>query len=109
MLWAIHCLDAPGSAPRRTAARPAHSARFREPGARPRPVLYGPLVADDGTTAVGSLIIVEAETREEVADYVATDPFTTSGVWQHVVVHAFSPSQRSPVQLAAAPRQTVAP
>ncbi|MGW3355988.1 YciI family protein [Streptomyces bungoensis] len=98
MLWAIHCLDAPGTAELRAAQRPAHSARLN---ATPvRPVLYGPLVADDGTTAVGSLIVVEAASREQVEEFALADPFAVSGVWERVDIQAFAPSQRSPVRLA---------
>ncbi|MGK5533016.1 YciI family protein [Streptomyces sp. URMC 129] len=100
MFWAIHCLDRPDTAGLRAAARPEHSARLRS-GTGPRPVFYGPLVADDGTTAIGSLIVVEADTREEVADWVAGDPFTTEGVWGRVDINALTPSDRSPVRLTA--------
>ncbi|MEV0177845.1 YciI family protein [Streptomyces sp. NPDC050625] len=97
MLWAIHCLDAPGTAELRAAQRPAHSARLR---ATPvRPVLYGPLVDTDGTTAVGSLIVVEAANREQVEEYAFADPFAVSGVWERIDIQAFTPSQRSPVRL----------
>ena len=97
MLWAIHCLDAPGTAELRAAQRPAHSARLH---ATPvRPVLYGPLVDADGTTAVGSLIVVEAADRKQVEEYAFTDPFAVSGVWERIDVQAFTPSQRSPVRL----------
>ncbi|WP_051901224.1 YciI family protein [Streptomyces aureus] len=97
MLWAIHCLDAPGTAGLRAALRPAHSARLR--AADVRPVLYGPLVDADGTTAVGSLIVVEAANRKQVEDYALADPFAVSGVWARIDIQAFTPSQRSPVRL----------
>lgn len=99
MLWAIHCLDAPGTAALRADQRPAHSARLR--AASVRPVLYGPLVAGDGTTAVGSLIVVEAETREQVEEFATGDPFAVSGVWERVEIQAFAPSERSPVRIGA--------
>ncbi|MFD0021847.1 YciI family protein [Streptomyces sp. NPDC058382] len=99
MLWAIHCLDAPGTAELRAAQRPAHSARLR--AANVRPVLYGPLVAEDGTTAVGSLIVVEAADREQVAEFATGDPFAVSGVWERIEIQAFAPSERSPVRIGA--------
>lgn len=97
-LWLVRCLDAPGTAERRRAARPEHSRRLREAGG-PRQVLYGPLVADDGETAVGSLLIVEAEDRAQVEKFFADDPFARDGVWHSVEVHAFVQSQSSPNQL----------
>ena len=97
MLWVIHCLDGPDAAARRAAARPEHSARLR--AGHLRPVLYGPLVTADGGDAIGSLIVIEAETRKEVADYVNGDPFAVSGVWERIDIQAFTPSERSPVRL----------
>ncbi|PZT72572.1 MULTISPECIES: YciI family protein [unclassified Streptomyces] len=97
MLWAIHCVDAPGSAELRAAQRPAHSARLR--AASVRPVLYGPLTAEDGTTAVGSLIVIEAADRAEAEEFATGDPFAVSGVWERVDVRAFVPSERSPVRI----------
>ncbi|GES33857.1 YciI family protein [Streptomyces angustmyceticus] len=101
MLWVIHCLDGPDTAELRAATRPAHSARLRT--ADLRPVLYGPLVPDDGAGAIGSLLVVEAPTRQAVADFVARDPFTVAGVWDRVSIHAFTASERSPVRLPPAP------
>lgn len=101
MLWVIHCLDGPDTAELRAATRPAHSARLRT--ADLCPVLYGPLVPDDGDGAIGSLLVVEAPTRQAVADFVAQDPFTVSGVWDSVSIHAFTASERSPVRLPPAP------
>ncbi|MFC3995597.1 YciI family protein [Nocardiopsis sediminis] len=99
MLWAVHCLDAPDSAEPRERARAAHSARLRAPG-DVTPLVYGRLMADDGTTAVGSLLVVAAEDRARVEAYVAEDPFMAEGVWAQVRIHAFSASANAPVPLA---------
>jgi uncharacterized protein YciI len=64
-----------------------------------RPVLYGRLMADDGQTAVGSLILVEAGERRQVERFVAEDPFTEAGVWGEVRIDAFLPSTSSPVSV----------
>ncbi|AKJ11327.1 hypothetical protein ABB07_15210 [Streptomyces incarnatus] len=108
MLWVIHCLDAPGTAGLRADQRPAHSARLR--AAPVVPVLYGPLVAEDGSTPVGSLILVEAETREQAEEFAFNDPFAVSGVWERIEVQAFAPSLNSPVRLTdAVPRTGAGP
>ncbi|MEU0007099.1 YciI family protein [Streptomyces sp. NPDC006314] len=104
MLWVIHCLDAPDTAALRADQRPAHSARLRT--ARVVPVLYGPLVAADGVTAVGSLIVVGAETREQVEEFAFHDPFAVSGVWERIDIQAFAPSQNSPVRLTGTMSRT---
>jgi len=82
---------------RRIAARPAHSARLK--AGYIKPVLYGPLVAQDGETVIGSLIIVEADAQDEVTRFFADDPFATQGVWREIRVHGLVVSQNSPVQL----------
>ncbi|MGH3917537.1 MAG: YciI family protein [Pseudonocardiaceae bacterium] len=96
MLWVVHCLDESGATQRRIAARPAHSARLR--AGHLKPVLYGPLVAPDGETVIGSLIIVEADTQEEVTQFYADDPFATQGVWREIRVYGLVLSQNSPVR-----------
>ena len=100
MLWVVHCLDESDATQRRIAARPAHSARLK--AGRVTPVLYGPLVAPDDETVIGSLIIVEADTQHEVMDFVADDPFTTQGVWREIQVHGLVISQSSPIQWSTA-------
>lgn len=42
----------------------------------------GPIFKDDACTQVdGSTFNVEAETRQEVVDFVLADPFAKGGVW----------------------------
>lgn len=94
MLWVIHCLDQPDSADRRASARPAHSAHLRS--SELSPVLYGPLFTDDGTAPIGSLIIVEADSRTQVERFAREDAFTTKQVWANVHIHAWRESERSP-------------
>lgn len=97
MLWVVHCLDRAGVLDLRQAVRQEHSARLRSGVVEP--VLYGVLVAADGHTPVGSLIVLRAPDRETVERYVADDPFTTNGIWQQVTVTAFVESANSPVSI----------
>jgi uncharacterized protein len=97
MFFAIHCLDLPDAAERRAAARPAHSDRLRT--GEGRAVLYGALLDPDDGVPVGSLLLVEAASRQEVDLFLAGDPFTTGRVWGEVRVHALSPSRHSTVSL----------
>jgi len=97
-LWAVHCLDGPDCAGRRHAARPAHSARLRS-ATEVQAVFYGPLMAEDGSTAIGSLFLIEAADREAVERFVAEDPFTLDDVWRQVDIRAFAPSGNSPHRL----------
>jgi uncharacterized protein YciI len=45
------------------------------------------LVADDGETPVGSIIIVNAADRATVDAFTRSDPYYVNGVWQRVAIH----------------------
>lgn len=87
MLFAVHCLDRAGAVSDRLAHYDAHKA-YLGAGAV-RTVISGPLLAEDGETMIGSLFVFEADTREEVADFNAADPFHRNGVWERVEIHPF--------------------
>lgn len=88
MLFAIHCLDAADGLPRRLAHYEAHKAYLAQ--ASVKTVISGPLVSDDGDTMIGSLFVVEAESRTAVEAFNAADPFNRNGVWASINIHAFS-------------------
>jgi len=71
---------------RRDAARPAHAASIRALWKEGRVVLGAGLLDDAGVVR-GSLIVVDARSRDDVEDYLATEPFATEGVWGRVEVH----------------------
>lgn len=88
MLFAIHALDHDDALDRRLAHYDAHKAYLaRSPV---RTVVSGPLLADDGETMIGSLFIVEADSKDHVVAFNRNDPFAAAGVWQSVRIHAFS-------------------
>ena len=41
---------------------------------------------------VGSVLIVEFESRADVDAWIANDPYVTGGVWEQVEVHPFRPA-----------------
>ncbi|MFI9809380.1 YciI family protein [Streptomyces sp. NPDC052301] len=98
-LWVVHCLDAPGTEALRARLRPDHSLHLRS--GLLDPLLYGPLVAEDGGRAVGSLLVVAAPDRDTVERHFRQDPFLVHGVWRQIRVDAFTPSDRAPVRLTA--------
>jgi hypothetical protein len=90
MLFAIHALDRAGALPRRLENYDAHKAFLSDTSAfGVSIVMSGPLVADDGTTMIGSLFLIEAESREAVAAFNAADPFAKANVWQQVNITGF--------------------
>ncbi len=87
MHFVIHCLDAPDGAPRRAANYDAHKAYLA--AARVNTVISGPLLADDGTSMIGSLFVVEADSKAAVEAFNAADPFSAAKVWAEVHIHPF--------------------
>jgi len=61
MLYAIHLLDKHGTADIRAQVRPAHKAHLST--VADRVAFAGPLLADDGKTAVGSLLVIDFPSR----------------------------------------------
>jgi uncharacterized protein YciI len=90
MLFVIHALDRAGALPRRLANYDAHKSFLADTSAFDvRIVMSGPLVGDDGTTMIGSLFLVEAESRAAVEAFNAADPFAKADVWQRVDIAGF--------------------
>lgn len=75
----------PGAPARRQAAREAHLAgarKLKEEGK----MLFGAALLDGDGNMIGSAMLVEFPTREDVDAWLAIDPYTTGGVWQDVSV-----------------------
>ena len=84
MLFAITCLDKPDSLALRQATRAAHL----EYAAQHHVVFGGPLL-DGGGTPVGSLLVVEAASREDAERAAAADPYAKAGLFASVTLHGF--------------------
>ena len=90
MLFVIHAVDKPGALETRLAHYEAHKAFLSDTSAFGlRIVLSGPLTADDGTTMIGSLFIVEAENRAAVERFNNADPFYHADIWDRVTITGF--------------------
>jgi len=83
----VHCLDAPDVLPRRLEHYEAHKAYLST--APVRILVSGPLMSDDGETMIGSLFLIEAETKAAVEAFNAGDPFRRAGIWAEVRIHRF--------------------
>ena len=84
MLVAVMCFDKPGNMDLRKETRPAHLAWLGD--ADIGLVHGGPILADDGETPMGSLIIAEFETLAAARAFFAEDPYTKAGVFEHVMI-----------------------
>lgn len=90
MLFAIHALDCARGPELRKIHQEPHMAHLKTVGDYgARIVMSGPLVEDDGVTTKGSLLIIEADRREDVERFNKADPFSRNAVWESVTITAF--------------------
>ncbi len=90
MLFVIHAVDRIGALDNRLAHYEAHKAFLSDTSAYGvKIVMSGPLVADDGSTMIGSLFLVEAPSRAEVERFHAADPFRHADIWERVSITGF--------------------
>jgi hypothetical protein len=76
--------DGPEGAAKRPLYRQAHLQRLEQWAQQGKVILAGPL-----TDKTGSLIVVEAESLEEVQTFSQGDPYMINGVFQEITVHPF--------------------
>ena len=87
MLYAIHLLDKPDSYELRLRVRPEHKAYLQT--VADRIAFGGPLLAEDGQTMVGSLLVIEFPSREAAHAWLAQEPFMQAGLFASTSVQAF--------------------
>ncbi len=83
-MFAITCLDKPDSLALRQATRPAHL----EYAAQHHVAFGGPLL-DGGGSPFGSMLVVEANSKEEAERFAAADPYAQAGLFSSVTIHGF--------------------
>lgn len=88
MLYALICTDKLGSLDLRKANRPEHVAFLK--GLGDAVVLAGPFTEADGETPNGSLIVVEAPSREAVQAIAAADPYAKAGLFASVEIRPWT-------------------
>jgi uncharacterized protein len=98
MLYLIDCEDKPDSAAIRAANRDAHFAYLA--AHHDILVLGGALLADDGTTRIGSSFIINVPSRTAAEDFSRNEPFTRAGLFREVRIRRMRRGQWNP---AAAP------
>jgi uncharacterized protein len=87
MLFAFHLLDHPDAGALRQRMRPQHKSYLAQ--VAERIAFAGPLLADDGMTMVGSLLVIDFPDRASALQWQAQEPFTRAGVYSSYAVHAF--------------------
>ena len=92
MLFVIHMIDRPGGEELRASVSDAH--REFVGGHLESMYLGGPLLADDGKTLVGSMIVMDFADRAEAAAFIEQEPYNQAGLFESVVIRAFHPVVR---------------
>ena len=85
-------LENPGAI--RTATRPAHFAYLEEH--KDILVLGGAMLADDDTTRLGSVLIINVPSREEAERFSANEPFRQAGLFERVEITRMRRGQWNP-------------
>lgn len=83
-LFCVWCVDGEGKRDLRKQTRPAHLEWWKSSGRRG---LIGPFPAPDGDGAVGTLIVCEGDSLEEITTWAETDPYAKAELFEHVHVY----------------------
>lgn len=94
MLWVISCTDKPNTA----AIREKHLQPHRDylQSKKDILVLAGATQTDDGLVAIGSLFIVNVDSRDQAKAFSDGDPFTQNGVFSEVKITRMRKGQWNP-------------
>lgn len=87
-LYVFHGFDKAGALELRKATRAAHLAWIET--LAPRVKIGGPMLAEDGQTPVGSMLVVEADTLDAAQALFAMDPYALAGLWHSTSVRPFN-------------------
>lgn len=87
MIFVFHLLDKPDSGELRQRVRPEHKAYLARMA--DRIAFAGPLLHDDGTTMLGSLLAIDFDSRAAAEAWLADEPFTRAGLYGETRIHAF--------------------
>ena len=84
MLFIIHCIDKPGALETRQKVRPQHLDYLTKAGKAV--VFAGPILAEDGKTVRGSLIVADAKDKRAAEAFAQGDPYNKAGIFASVEI-----------------------
>jgi uncharacterized protein len=87
-LFVFQGLDKPNGLELRKATRQAHLDWIA--GLNPIVKIGGPMLAEDGQTPVGSLLVIEAETLTAAQNVLSQDPYAVAGLWRSTSLRPFN-------------------
>lgn len=90
MHYVIHAYDHADSTAldRRMAVRPAHLDYVRQLKEKGQFILGGALLNPDGQM-IGSMLLLNMETEDQLNEYMKNDPYIVQGVWDKIDVKPF--------------------
>ena len=94
MLYILYQEDRPDAAAIRAAARESHLAYLDRH--KDILVLGGALLAEDGTTSTGSVLIINVPNREAAESFSANEPFRKAGLFSSVRITRMRRGQWNP-------------
>ncbi len=93
MHFLVHYTDKPNSLALRLATRPAHLEYVKNSSC----VCFGgPLLAADGETMAGGMLVLETDTIEQARAWVEEDPYVKAGLFESAIVRAWRWSVGNP-------------
>ncbi len=94
MLWVISCTDKPNTAALRAGVLQPHRDYLQSQ--KGILVLAGATQTDDGAEAIGSLFVVNVDSRAKAKAFSDTDPFTQNGVFASITITRMRKGQWNP-------------
>lgn len=86
MYFVIYAKDKPNHTDVRAANRPDHVAWLKANNFH----VAGPLLAQDGETMIGSMLILEANSKADATALIKNDPYAKAGLFDTVELHAYN-------------------
>jgi uncharacterized protein YciI len=83
--FVLHALDGASGPEIRKTTRPAHLAWLESLGQRYK--FGSPVLTEDGSASVGSLVVIEAKDLAEAKATYAQDPFMKAKLWDRIEIH----------------------
>ena len=90
MYFVIIGIDQPGMADVRLQVRPVHRDYLHANHPHIALKLAGPLLASDGKTMIGSLVVIEAPDLVTAQSFASGDPYRVADLFQEVTIRPWS-------------------
>jgi hypothetical protein len=87
MLYTFHLIDRQGAGEMRQRIRSEHKAYLAR--VADRIAFAGPLLTDDGTTMIGSLLVIDFASGDDAREWLAAEPFTLAGIYEKSSIRPF--------------------